>query len=282
MSPLLSVPSVSGSSKPVNELGYVRENLVAHYDAGAGDVGNSTYYAYNLVKGPRADSNNHRIRFINRPSYTYRNLEVGNYVSYWDFDGSNDYGIIDGSGSASDFAFSTSETDDFTIEAWCNIEAVGSTDFLIGKWGGSNSNVAFLFGWESNRYQGMAWRNTSGSWHRCYTTDSSNRLTGVWVHMVWTFRRRDPDNSNKCHSCLYYNGVQTGGAYNPFTGWTNYGVTSGGSRLCYVGVTYYYSWAFNGKLSIMRIYAGKALTASEVKRNYNAEGGHRFGKIHLT
>lgn len=282
MSPLLSVPSVSGSSKPVNELGYVRENLIAHYDAGAPDVGNSANYAYNLVKGPRASSANYRLRFLNTPTYTYRNLEVGKYMSYWDFDGSNDYGYMEGSGSTSDFAFSTSETDDFTIEMWVNVDDIDGTDFPIGKWGGYNNTRAFLYGWESGRYQGMAWRNSSNAWHRTYSTDSAYFNEDVWVHLTWAFRKADPDNSNKCHSCLYWNGVEASGSSNPFTGWTNYGLYSGGSRLCYFGVPYYWSWAFNGKLSILRVYNGKALTASEVKRNYNAEGGHRFGKIHLT
>lgn len=271
MSPLTSLQSISSSTRPINEIGYVRENLTFHIDAGNGEVGNSSDYAYNIINGPRSDSNNYRLTFVNKPSYSYRTTLDGITASYWDFDGSNDYGYIEDSDSGSDFDFSTSETGDMTIEVWANTDQVAYTDFIIGRFGASNAQRAFLLGWEEDRYQGMAWTGTNNSWHRCYTSDSSNRVTNTWSHLVWSFRKADPDNSNNCHSCLYFNGVQTGGAYNPFTGWNNLSMSTGSSRKTYVGVTYYFSWAYNGKLSVMRVYNGKALSANEVKRNYNSE-----------
>lgn len=280
MSPLTSLQSTSSPTRPINEIGYVRENLTFHIDAGNGEVGNSTDYAYNLVNGPRSDSNNYRLSFVNKPSYSYRTTLDGITASYWDFDGSNDYGYIEDSDSGSDFDFSTSETGDMTIEVWVNPEAIGYTDFIIGRWNYSyNSKRSFLFGWEEDRYEGMAWTGTSGTWHRTYVKDSSNRATGTWAHLVWSYRKADPDNSDNCFSCLYYNGVEATGSTdeNPFTSWNDKTINSGSSRKAYVGVPWYYSWAYNGKLSVMRVYNGKALSANEVKRNYNSEAP-RFNK----
>ena len=96
-------------------------------------------------------------------------------------------------------------------------------------------------------------------------------------HYVWSFRKMNPDNFPYCRSILYHNGeLPSGNAYNPFTGWNNLAPHDGGWRGVYVGTPWYFEWCWDGQMSILRMYNGKALTANEVKRNYNADAA-KFG-----
>ena len=287
MSPLSSVPSVGGAISQKNALPIVTENLRFWVDADNGEIGHSGTYMYNQVKGPQAGTNNYRLYCPNAPSYNYRATLDGRTVSYWDFDGTNDYGYADDGDEGSDWDLNDAHNGvqgDFTIEYWVrsDINLYNTSRYPLARWAYNNNDQrSFLFGFESNRYQGMLWRNASNAWHRTYITTTNSLHTfakDVWHHYVWSFRKMDPDNFPYCRSVVYWNGALPPGNYstNPYTGWQNLAPHDGGWRGVYVGTPWYYEWCWDGQMSILRMYNGKALTANEVKRNYNADAA-KFG-----
>ena len=287
MSPLSSVPSVGGAISQKNALPIVTENLRFWVDADNGEIGHSGTYMYNQVKGPQAGTNNYRLYCPNAPSYNYRATLDGRTVSYWDFDGTDDYGYNEDGDEGSDWDLNDAHNGvqgDFTIEYWVrsDIALTDTLRFPLARWAySSNDQRSFLFGFESNRYQGMVWRNASNAWSRAYVTsteDSTVFTANVWHHYVWSFRKMNPDNFPYCRSVVYWNGALPPGNYstNPYTGWQNLAPHDGGWRGVYVGTPWYYDWCWDGQMSILRMYNGKALTANEVKRNYNADAA-KFG-----
>ena len=287
MSPLSSVPCVGGAISQRNSLPIVTENLIFWVDASNNDIGHSGTYMYNQVHGPQsAGGTNYRIYCPNAPSYNYQATLDGRTVSYWDFDGTNDYGYADHSDEGSDWDLSDAYNGvkgDFTMEYWVRSDddLAGKLTFPMARWSNNNNDQrSFVFGFESNRYQGMVWRDASGSWSRAYVTtteDSSVFTANVWHHYVWSFRKANPDNSNYCYSILYHNGeLPSGNSYNPFQGWENLAPHDGGWKNMYVGTPHEFAWCWDGQMSILRLYNGKAFTANEVKRNYNADAA-KFG-----
>jgi len=290
MSPLASVPSVGGAISQKNALPIVTENLRYWVDADNADIGHSGTYMYNQVKGPQAGTNNYRLYCPNAPSYNYRATLDGRTVSYWDFDGTDDYGYAENSDEGTDWDLKNGATSvngisgDFTIEYWVrsNINLYNTLRFPLARWSHNNNDQrSFLFGFESNRYQGMVWRNASGAWSRPYITTTNSLATfakDVWHHYVWSFRKANPDNSNYCYSVVYWNGALPPGNYttNPYQGLQNHPLHDGGWKDLYVGTPYWFDWCWDGQMSILRMYNGKALTANEVKRNYNADA-EKFG-----
>ena len=290
MSPLSSVPCVGGAISQTNALPIVTENLRYWVDADNGDIGHSGTYMYNQVKGPKAGSSNYRLYCPNAPSYNYRATLDGRTVSYWDFDGTNDYGYAENSDEGTDWDFKNGATSvngisgDFTIEYWVrtDINLYNTLRFPLARWSYNNNDQrSFLFGFESNRYQGMVWRNASGAWSRPYITTTNSLGTfakDVWHHYVWSFRKANPDNNNYCYSVVYWNGALPPGNYttNPYQGLQNHPLHDGGWKDLYVGTPYYFDWCWDGQISILRMYNGKALTANEVKRNFNADAA-KFG-----
>lgn len=287
MSPLASVPCVAGAISQSNALPIVTENLVFWADADNNDIGHSNTYMYNQVNGPQSDSNNYRFYFPNSPVYNYQATLDGRTVSYWDFDGSNDYGYASNSDENSDFDLNNAYNGvqgDFTIEYWVRSDdsLTNNNTFPMGRWSAnSNDQRSFLFGFESNRYQGMLWRDGFNSWSRPFittTNDLSVFAADVWHHYVWSTRKANPDDSNNTYSVLYHNGELPSGNYttNPYTALQNMTGHDGGSRDTYIGTPWYFSWCWDGQMSILRVYNGKALTANEVKRNYNADAS-KFG-----
>ena len=287
MSPLSSVPCVGGAISQKNALPIVTENLTFWVDADNADIGHSGTYMYNQVKGKLAGTNNYRLYCPNAPSYNYRATLDGRTVSYWDFDGTNDYGYADDGDEGSDWDLNDAHNGvqgDFTIEYWVrsDINLYNTLRFPLARWSlNNNDQRSFLFGFESNRYQGMLWRNASNAWSRAYITTTNSLDTfakDVWHHYVWSFRKANPDNNNYCYSVVYWNGALPPGNYttNPYQGLQNHPLHDGGWKDLYVGTPYYFDWCWDGQISILRMYNGKALTANEVKRNYNADAA-KFG-----
>ena len=164
------------------------------------------------------------------------------------FDGTDDFVTLV---SSSSFAYGTS---DFTWEVVVNLTTYVSNHYVLDH--GSNGGVI--------QYQNntMRYYNPStGVGSVLYTTGfGSNISTNTWQHLIAA--------RISGTTYLYRNGVFTISATDSYNYPTqtvrigNYG--SGGS----------YCW--NGNISLIRIYKGKGLSATEVQQNFNALRG-RYG-----
>ena len=183
--------------------------------------------------------------------------------SAFEFDGTND--CVDVTNNANLYP----ETGDFTAEVWCRGETAASAYYyLLSNYGNSGSNY---YGWAINT-------QSNGSGIRAYMQSGSG-VTGVtisnttvnlndsnWHHVVFV------RSGNAIR--LYHNGEQLESDGDV----TGYNVTSSESKFR-IGKLRdaadpnggYYFW--NGKISGVKIYKGKGLTAAEVQQNYNATKG---------
>ena len=164
-----------------------------------------------------------------------------------DLDGSDDCTTIS---SSNDFAYGTG---DFTWEVWARADGFGSNNYLLEH--GSNGGT-LAFGAPGNRY----YNSTVGSGSVLYSTGFGSMSSNVWYHLVAT--------RISGTTFLYKNTVLTASASDSH----NFAAQSvllgkyGGSNSNY----------WNGKISNVKIYKGKGLTATEVKQNYKALRG-RYG-----
>ena len=212
------------------------DNLVLNLDAG-----DSNSYSGSGTTWTDLSGNGNNGTLVNGPTFS------GNNSGIIDFDGSNDHTTIS---SSNDFAYGTG---DFTWELWVLADAFGSNNYLLEH--GSNGGT-LAFGNPGNRY----YNSTVGSGSVLYTTGFGSMSTNVWYHLVAT--RISGTTS------LYKNTVLTASASDSH----NFAAQSvilgkfGGSNAYY----------WNGKISNVKIYKGKGLTATEVEQNFNALK-ERFG-----
>ena len=176
---------------------------------------------------------------------TFSSADGGSIV----FDGTNDYSSISGS---SDLTFGAG---DFTVEMW-----VYATNFT--------NRGTFFDSRKSDSVTGMVIGHESSTGEiRVYMPNLSVTTTdfsaGLWNHIAVT-----------CESTtvrLFVNGslkaTGTGANLSDTLSPVNIGYRT------YTSSSYTY---FNGKISNVKIYKAKGLTASEVQQNYNALKG-RFG-----
>ena len=166
---------------------------------------------------------------------------------YFTFDGSNDQ--ID-CGSSDDFAFGTG---DFTIEFWCNPDTVGTEGIISISSTGTNATTNWQFRYGSSK---VRWIYSSSS----DIISNSTVSTGEWTHVVAT--------RSGTTLTLYINAVSEG------TGSSSANLSDNGTLR--IGCTRGQTNFFDGKISNVKLYKGKALTAEEVAQNYNALRG-RYG-----
>lgn len=178
-------------------------------------------------------------------SPTYSSSEGG----YLDFDGTNDYATFD---AGSDTAFGTGN---FTIEIWASFAGEGSFYFIDTRNSSQTTNWAYYV----NSEEMSIWFTGSAA-H--FYNDSSvpiwNTGENGWNHIVFS---REGTGSNEFK--IYVNGQHLSST----TDTTDY---SNSSSEVSIGRRYSNSEFLDGKLSQLRIYKGKGLTASEVLTNYNA------------
>ena len=190
-------------------------------------------------------------------SPTYSSDEGG----YLDFDGTNDYATFD---AGSDTAFGTGN---FTVEIWASFVGEGSFYFIDSRNSSQTTNWAFYV----NSEEMSIWFTGSGS---KFYNDSSvpvwNTGENGWNHIVFS---REGTGSNEFK--IYINGQHLSSA----TDTTDY---SNSSSEVSIARRYSNSEFLDGKLSQLRIYKGKGLTASEVLQNYLATGSNYFGDIVTT
>jgi len=166
---------------------------------------------------------------------------------YFEFDGSNDYAVTS---SNTDFLFGTEE---FAIE-WWEYFTSGSGDVgHIGVFqfdGVNNYPHLWTAGGNFVTYQGSSWVGMAMS-----------PISNQWAHYVATGTSGDIK--------FYQNGELKD------TKTWDWSATSSTSNFA-VGGTPGWGWgnyAMSGKISAVRVYKGKGLTASEIQQNYNALKG---------
>jgi hypothetical protein len=168
-------------------------------------------------------------------------------ASYFKFDGTNDYVSIS---SSNDFAFGTS---DFSIELWAYFQGSGSYENIFDfRPTATNGNYPLL---ARDSVDGDLYYYVNSSRIIDNVSVSNNR----WYHIVIC---REGTTTR-----FYLNGEIEGSA----TDSTNY-ITSNALMGSYSGGGNY----FNGKISDVKMYKAKGLTAAEVEQNFNALRG-RYG-----
>jgi hypothetical protein len=179
---------------------------------------------------------------------------LGFPASAFEFDGTNDYVDI---GASSDFNFGTGN---FTIEGWVN-SSTFSTD--NGAWrrffkldGPSVYNATGQLEFMVENTNGNLYVTGSGLSY----TSSASLANGSWNHFAAT------RIGNTIY--LYVNGAAAGSI--SYTG--SFSPNSGSPRPR-IGAYTSSAGRFNGKVSALKIYKGKGLTAAEVTQNYNATKG---------
>jgi len=170
------------------------------------------------------------------------------------FDGSNDYVDI---GASSDFNFGTG---DFTVEGWVNTSVYGADGayrrifMLDGPTGNANGNFQIILNSPNGRI--YVWSNTG----ELNYIGSSVIADGSWNHFAAC------RISNTIY--LYVNGDSSGSVSSSVSFTAN-----SGSPRPRIGAYTASSGRLNGKVSALKIYKGKGLTAAEITQNYNATKG---------
>ena len=220
--------------------GVVQDGLVLNLDAGA-----STSYPGSGTTWTDLSSNENNGTITNGP--TYSSADGGGSFT---FDGVNDYAEV--TGSNADFLVGSQ---DFTIEWWEYFTGgisyqghLGVFEIVVGAapiqiWTASGGFQTYAGGWES-----LGVSPTSNQW-------SHYAISGV------------SGNFN-----IYKNGSYVTNSS------VNWSLSSSTVKFAVGGTP---GWAFgnyamSGKISAVRVYKGKALTAAEIQQNYNALRG-RFG-----
>ena len=179
---------------------------------------------------------------------TLTSMSGANYSSanggYLNFGGGNDQINC---GSSNNFAFGTG---DYTIELWCNPDNLGTRSIISISSSGGGSTTNWQFRYNSSKVR----------WMYSFSSDiysSSTVSTGEWTHIVAT--------RSGTALTLYINAVSEG------TGSSSANLSDTGDLR--IGTNRGQSSFFDGKISNVKLYKGKALTASEVLQNYNATKG---------
>ena len=183
---------------------------------------------------------------------TYNSDNSGNIL----FDGSNDYATFN---PGSDIAFGTGT---FAVEVWAKFDGEGPFYFIETRNSGQTTSRCALF---VNVSEKIEWYTGSSSLFHT-SGDMPTWSTGNvgWNHIVFS---REGTGSNQFKA--YINGEYKAAV----TDTTNY---SNSSTEASIGRRYSGSEFIDGKIPIVRIYKGKALTAAEVKQNFNAQKA-RYG-----
>tara|TARA_B100001996_G_scaffold283204_1_gene223499 strand:- start:77 stop:760 length:684 start_codon:yes stop_codon:yes gene_type:complete len=217
----------------------ITDNLVACWDAGNAKSysGSGTTWVDISRKGHTATVN----------GATFSTLNGG----VWDLDGTNDYMSLS---ATTDIQ---AQAVDWTWECWFYVDAGASSyDYLFAY--GPPHQIA----WYNNQLN--AWFNdtdNTSSYDVSFASGSNTVPTGQWTHGV----------ISRIGSAwkMYINGVEKASATASFTVANSSTAPKIGS---YDGSQYF----LDGKISLIRIYKGKGLTAAEVQQNFNATRT-RFG-----
>ena len=266
----LLAKAAATSSGGGSSFGGVTDNLVFHIDAGdTSSYSGSGTTVNSLV-------NSHTNDFYNS-NVSYSSDDGG----YWQFSNSSSDHTRSGIGFdySSDFDFGSG---DFTVEIWRKMNT------------GTEWGYSLFFGESSTPRSWTMWQ-FSGWWafFRIYDSSNNNQnaistdsgidnnadARNVWHHTVVT----KSDTGTYGQAKIYCN-TSLRATHNYTSSSTVYSSSNSDNRLCIGGGTLSGSfdddssstYPYPGKISIVRIYKGKCLTASEVSTNFDQEKS-RYG-----
>ena len=228
----------------------VTDNLVLAFDAG-----NTKSYPGSGTTWTDLMGNTNGT-LTNGPTYSSDN------GGYFDFDGTNDYVQVSAS---SDLNFGTGN---FTIEGWFNKGATTALQTLLcsNKYfiNGNNGNWILRI---SSATQ-IAFATYDGTGNIEYSELNASTSVDTWHHFALV---REGTGTNETK--FYLDGVLKGSITitKSLTDAGTNGLRIGEESDGGPGNAH-----FNGKISNVKIYKGKGLTATEVEQNYNALRG-RYG-----
>ena len=181
---------------------------------------------------------------------TYNSDNSGNIL----FDGSNDYATFN---PGSDIAFGTGT---FAVEVWSRFVGEGPFYFIDTRNSGQTSGPWGIF---VNSSELLYWYGGGGSHQFSYPPAWGTGDNG-WNQIVFS---REGTGSNQFK--FYVNGEFIDDA-------TVADDISSISTVASIGCRWNPIEFLDGKISIVRVYKGKGLTAAEVKQNFDAHKG-RYG-----
>ena len=227
----------------------ITDGLVLHLDAA-----NTNSYPGSGTTWTDISGKGHNGTLTNGP--TFNSGDMGTIV----FDGSNDTVTLSAN---SDFDFGTG---DLTIEGFFNKSATTANLTLVC------SENYYANGYNGNwiiritNANTIAFASYDGKSNEEYSEFSAPTTSGKWYHFAFV---REGTGSNE--SKFYLNGVVAG------SGTISKSLSNAGNEGLRIGEDNNWANAFmNGKISNVKIYKGKGLTATEVKQNYKALRG-RYG-----
>lgn len=236
------VPSTGGGGS------FITDDLTFHIDAGNTSSYSGSGTTVNSLVGSITNSG-----FDS--DITYSSADGGSFV--FSNSPSTGSGIQFPNGTYFDFGSGS-----YSLELWFKHSGLGYKNFA-GMTGYSNTFVCFIHN-----------RNTvhiGSSMPRPRET-THNIPYSTWTHYVLSVDKES--HASNTTVVLYLNGSTSYDTTNNGTiTYTNQpALTFGTGQKFYVGGTSTYSaYPFNGNISIVRLYKGKALTSSEVSTNYSAE-----------
>ena len=227
----------------------ITDGLVLHLDAA-----NTNSYPGSGTTWTDISGKGHNGTLTNGP--TFNSGDMGTIV----FDGSNDTVTLSAN---SDFDFGTG---DLTIEGFFNKSATTANLTLVC------SENYYANGYNGNwiiritNASTIAFASYDAKSNEEYVEFSAPTTSGKWYHFAFV---REGTGSNE--SKFYFNGVLAGSMT------VSKSLSNAGNEGLRIGEDNNWANAFmNGKISNVKIYKGKGLTATEVKQNYKALRG-RYG-----
>lgn len=225
---------------------YYNPRVVTHGLVLALDAGNTKSYPGSGTAWTDLSGNSNNGTLINGPTYSSDN--GGSIV----FDGTNDY--VDVSGTES---LNAPMSIDFTLSVWMYPTKTDNWQGVLNKNRSTSTHIG-LFLSSSNQFI-FGSGPSDGSANLAGSTFSANN----WYHVVLV------QTTNTSRE-IYINGSLD------VTKTSSFGTNSSGSETFRLGQATGVNEYFGGRISNVSIYNNKALTAAEVKQNYNVTKG-RYG-----
>ena len=220
--------------------GVVTSGLTVHLDAG-----NSSSYSGSGTTWSDLTSNNVDFTLTNSPTYN------SGFSGYFAFDGVNDYAITSS-------AFTNFGTDSFTIEIWHRTHTTTDFEGLFSQQIGTAADGTFQVDHKDEKLRFLS-NDNGGTGIEVLGSSSTNSLN-TWKQAVFV---REGTGTNQFK--IYLNGsLDTTGTIDADLD-VDDELQVGRNR----GNNLY----FDGDVSIIRVYRNKALTASEVTQNFDANKG---------
>ena len=229
--------------------GLVTSNLVLHLDAGDSNSYSGSGTTWSDISG-----NNNDFTLINGP--TYSSNDGGKFV----FDGSNDHAR-----SAINQSFFQFGTDDYSYGGWIKYDSIGIYESLLAC-GLHTYTGSWQFDVDSSQFRNVF--NGASAFNTGYAANNTDTIN-TWYYLFLVADRSE--NELK----FYVNGSLEATATNSDYGSLDVGNFSGYStssdNVMKIAQNRSNSRYIDGEIAQIHVYKGKALTASEVLQNYNAD-----------